>query len=306
MTDEIRYKDEQILKCVESYRSGQITRRDLLRSIIAVTGSYTAAHLFLETSGVAATLISPVEAQASNIDAETVRFPSTSGQFEIIGYLAKPKSSAQRPGVIVIHENRGLNEHIRDVARRFAVEGFVALAPDLLSRVGGTGRPRTGSGPAGVADESGRTAEEVTEAVAMLPLYGVIDDLKTTFDYLQKYPNVEPQKIASVGFCWGGWRSFTLATMQPKLSKAVVFYGSSPDSGFENIRASVLAHYAEWDNRITGNAIWTKKVMEQAGQKFQYYVYPRTDHAFFNDTGNRHNPEASKLAWQRTIEFLKS
>jgi carboxymethylenebutenolidase len=113
-------------------------------------------------------------------------------------------------------------------------------------------------------------------------------------------------RLASVGFCWGGFRSFTLATAAPNLRKVVLFYGSSPDSGFEKIQASVLAHYAEWDNQITGNAFWTKEVMERAGKTFEYHVYPRTDHAFFNDTGPRYVPEAAKLAWRRTVDFLKS
>jgi carboxymethylenebutenolidase len=298
--------NQHISESLESYRSGRISRRELLQSIIAVTGSYTAAHLFLERTGLAATLISTIEAQNANVDAETVKY--LSGRFEITAYLAKPRGAGKHPGVIVIHENRGLNENIRDVTRRFAAEGFIALAPDLLSRVGGTGtstRSRP-AGPVDAADESGRTGGDVTEAIASLPLYGAIDDLKAGFEFLEKNPAVEPTHISTVGFCWGGWRSFTLATVLPKLSKTVVFYGSSPDAGFEKIQSPVLAHYAEADTRITGNALWTKKMMDSASKKFQYYIYPKTDHAFFNDTGNRYNPDASKLAWQRTLEFLRS
>jgi carboxymethylenebutenolidase len=304
MTDKTGNKN--ISESLEFYRSGRISRRELLQSIIAVTGSYTAAHLFLERTGLAATLISTIEAQNVNVDAETVKYPS--GRFEITAYLVRPKGTGKHPGVIVIHENRGLNEHIRDVARRFAAEGFIALAPDLLSRVGGTGAStgRRPAGPVDEADESGRTAGDVTEAIASLPLSAVIDDLKAGFEFLEKNPAVEPTRVSTVGFCWGGWRSFTLATAVPKLSKAVVFYGSSPDAGFEKIQAPVLAHYAEADTRITGNALWTKKMMDSASKKFQYYIYPKTDHAFFNDTGNRYNSEASKLAWQRTLEFLRS
>ena len=125
-----------IQETVDRYREGIITRRDLLRALIAATGSYTAAHLFLESSGLAATLISQVESDAANVTAETIRYPS--GEFQIEGYLVKPKSSGKHPAVIVIHENRGLNEHIRDVARRLAAEGFVALAVDQLSHKGGT------------------------------------------------------------------------------------------------------------------------------------------------------------------------
>jgi len=283
-------KNSEIQKRVEMYRTGSITRRELLGSLIALTGSYAAAHLFLESSGVAATLISQTEAEAANVSAENVRFPS--GQVQMEGYLVKPKSTGKHPAILVIHENRGLNEHIRDVARRFAAEGFVALAPDLLSRVGGTG--------------SMQEQRDAVEAIGLLPVYDVLDDLRTGFRFLENDSAVDSQKIASVGFCWGGWRSFMLATVEPNLYRAVVFYGSSPDSGFDKIQAPVLAHYAQWDNRITGNALWTEKEMQQAGKQYQYHVYPDTEHAFFNDTGPRHNPEASQLAWRRTLEFLRS
>lgn len=288
----------QIERTLDLYRAGRISRRELLRSLTAVTGGYAAAHLFLESSGLAQTLLSAREAQAADLQAETVRYPSPrlgsgqAGELQIEAYLAKQKTPGRQPAVLVIHENRGLNEHIRDVARRFASEGFVALAPDLLSPVGGTGQMKT--------------VDHATEAVGRLPLYGVIDDLKASFEFLEKQPEVDPAKIASVGFCWGGWRSFMLATVVAKLYRAVVFYGSSPDSGFENIQAPVLAHYAEWDNRITGNALWTEREMKQAGKTYRYYVYPNTDHAFFNDTGPRHKPEAAKLAWTRTLEFLRN
>ena len=279
-----------IQETVDRYREGIITRRDLLRALIAATGSYTAAHLFLETSGLAATLISQVESAAANVTAETIRYPS--GEFQIEGYLVKPRSSGKHPAVIVIHENRGLNEHIRDVARRFAAEGFVALGPDLLSRAGGTAKMRS--------------EREATGAIGRLPLTGVLDDLKAGFEYISKHPDVEPQRISSVGFCWGGWRSFMVATTVPQLYRAVVFYGSSPPSGYENIQAPVLAHYAQWDYQITGNSLWTADRMKQAGKKFTYYVYPESEHAFFNDTGPRHNPSAAKLAWTRTLEFLRT
>lgn len=297
-------KSRQVSESVERYRAGRISRRELLASITAALGSYTAAHLLLESSGLAGTLISTVEAQTANVDAETVTYRS--GQFDISGYLTRPKAAGPHPGVIVIHENRGLNEHIRDVARRFATEGFVALAPDLLSRLGGTGQTR--AAPAGAGDTTGESnrAIDAAQAIARLPLMGVIDDLQASLEFLARHASVDPARLASVGFCWGGWRSFMLATTAPTLRKAVLFYGSSPDTGFDKIQASVLAHYAEWDNQITGNALWTKEVMERAGKKFQYDVYPKTDHAFFNDTGPRYAPEAARLAWRRTVDFLKS
>lgn len=285
-----RRKQEDIRKAVDLYRSGLTSRRDLLKSLIAATGSYAAAHLFLESSGLAQTMVSDKEANAANVSAETVHF--SSGDVQVEGYLAKPKAPGKHPAVIVIHENRGLNEHIRDVTRRFATEGFLALAPDLLSRLGGTAKMKS--------------PEDATEAIGSLPPLESVSDLKASFEFLQTRPDVDAQKIASVGFCWGGWRSFMLATMEPKLYRGVVFYGSSPDTGFDKIQAPVLAHYAKWDNRITGNALWTDEQMKKAGKKYQYYVYDNTDHAFFNDTGPRYNADAAKLAWKRTLDFLRS
>ncbi len=268
---------------------GDITRRNLLVSIAAAAG-YPA-------------LFSTVAAQTANIDAQTVTYRS--GQVDVSAYLVKPAGAGPHPGVIVVHDNRGLNDHIRDVARRLASAGFVALAPDLLSRLGGTGQARQPSPTAGdTTGESNRIGD--AQAIARLPAAAAIDDLRAGLEYFGKQPNVDPARLATVGFGWGGWRSFTLATTAPAIRKAVVFYSVSPDTGFDKIQASVLAHYAEWDNQVTGNALWTKEMMEKAGKTFRYYVYPRTDAAFFNDTGSDYVPDAAKLAWQRTVDFLKS
>jgi carboxymethylenebutenolidase len=282
---------QDMIEKVEMYRRGLIDRRELMKSIIAATGGYAAAHLFLESSGLAATLISSQEAQASNVDAETVHYAS--GDVEVQAYLAKPKGGdAKHPGVIVIHENRGLNEHIRDVTRRFASEGFVAMAPDLLSRAGGTGKMVS--------------PEAAIAAIGQLPPRASVQDLQAGYAFLEKSPDVDPAKISSVGFCWGGWRSFMLATMVPTLHRAVVFYGSTPTEGLQNIQAPVMANYAQLDYRITGGAMATEKEMKELGKKFSYYVYPNANHAFFNDTGDRYSPDAAKLAWTRTLEFLRS
>ena len=268
---------------------GDITRRHLLVSIAAAAG-YPA-------------LISGAAAQSSNVDAGTVKYRS--GQIDVSGYLVKPAGAGPHPSVIVVHDNRGLNEHVRDVARRFASAGFVALAPDLLSRLGGTGQARQPSPAVGDATgESNRMGD--AQAIARLPANAAIDDLRAGVEYLAKVPNVDPARLGAVGFGWGGWRTFMLATASPAVRKVVLFYSSSPDAGFDKIQASVLAHYAEWDNQVTGNALWTKEMMEQAGKTFRYYVYPKTDSAFFNDTGSDYAPDAAKLAWQRTVDFLKS
>lgn len=269
---------------------GNITRRDLLVSIAAAAGGYPA-------------LVSIAAAQSPRVDGETVTYRS--GQFDISAYLVKPAGAGPHPGVIVVHENRGLNEHIREVARRFASAGFVALAPDLLSRLGGTGQVRQPSpAAADTTGESNRVGD--AQAIARLPTTAPVDDLRAGLEHLAKQPNVDPARLGAVGFGWGGWRTFMLATTAPTLRRAVVFYSASPDTGFDKVQASVLAHYAAWDNQVTGNALWTKEMMERAGKTFRYHVYPKTDSAFFNDAAPAYAPEAARLAWQRTIDFLKS
>ena len=275
---------------VEQYKKGKMDRRELIKAVIALTGSYTTAHLLLESTGLSANVISPLEAQAAGVDAETIHYPSGSVQVE--GYLVKPQGTGKFPAIMVIHENRGLNEHIRGVARRFAGEGFVALAPDLLSRAGGTA--------------SMKTVNDATAAIGRLPVWDAIGDLREGVSYLSKHPAVDAQKISSIGFCWGGWRSFTLATQVPNLYRAVVFYGSTPDQGLESIKAPVLTHYASRDRAITGNSQWTAREMKRLGKQFTYYIYDDTDHAFFNEeNGPRHNAAAAGLAWSRTLEFLR-
>jgi carboxymethylenebutenolidase len=282
--------DKHIETTVERYRNGRMDRRDLIKAVIAMTGSYATAHLLLETTGLSANLISTLEAQAAGVNAETIHYPSGSASIE--GYLVKPQGAGKFPAIVVIHENRGLNEHIRDVTRRFAAEGIVALAPDLLSRAGGTA--------------SMKTVPAATAAIARQPVWDLIGDLREGVAYLSKDPAVNPQKISSIGFCWGGWRSFMLATQVPTLYRAVVFYGTTPDLGLESIKAPVLAHYAARDRAITGNSAWTAREMKRLGKQYTYYIYDNTDHAFFNDTnGPIHNPEAAKLAWTRTLQFLR-
>jgi carboxymethylenebutenolidase len=180
----------------------------------------------------------------------------------------------------------------------------VALAPDLLSRLGGTGQARQPATATDTTGESNRMGD--AQAIARLPATAAIDDLRAAVEYLATQPGVDASRLGAVGFGWGGWRSFMLATSAPTVRKVVLFSSSSPDAGFDKIQASVLAHYAQWDNQVTGNALWTKEMMERAGKTFRYYVYPKTDAAFFNDTGPDYVREAATLAWQRTIDFLKS
>jgi carboxymethylenebutenolidase len=264
----------------------------LLQSLAVLSGGRTVAHFFLKSSALASAAPLQKESQATGADGEMVQYPSSSGKYQIAGYLAQPKGAGPHPAVILVHENHGLDENIKEVARRFAAEGFVALAPDLLSSVGGT---------ANMATERAATV-----AVRRLDMYSTVDDLKASFEYLGKNQSVDGQKIAAVGFDWGGWRTFSLAAAEPDLYKAVIFYGATPDEGLDQIKAPFLAHYAERDGRWTGQAVWTREQMKMMGKQYQFFVYPDTDHDFFNSKNPAYDPAAAKLSWARTLAFLRS
>ena len=267
-----------------NYATGRLTRRGLLRTFFAAAGGIAAAQFVLVLRAFAQ---GSASSEAESVSTGTVQFPSDDIQVE--AYLAKPKTPGKHPAVLIVHENRGLTDSIRSIARRFAAAGYVALAPDLLSRVGGTAKMKT--------------PEEAGEAIANLLAPYPISDLKAAFEYLTKDADVDAQKISTVGFDWGGWRAFTLTLGEPKLYRVVIFYGSVPDDSFAMVHAPVLAHYAKWDNRLTGNAMWIDEQMKKVGKKFTYYVY-EADHGFFTEGSPRYNAEAAKLAWNRTLDFL--
>ena len=281
-------------KKIGMYRRVPVGRREILKSIVALSGGFAAAGLLLESSGVAGPLPSGMassqDSQAASVDSETVHFQSAS--VDIQAYIAKPKDESKHPGVILVHDTRGLNEQMKVTTRRFAAAGFVAMAPDLLSRAGGTSKMAT--------------PEAAASAINQLPPSATVADLKAAFDFLEKDSGVEVASISSVGFGWGGWRSFMLATAEPELYRSVVFCGSTPITGLENIHAPVMAHYAQFDFRTTGNAIPTQKEMTQLGKKFIYHLYPSVGHSFFDETAPQYNAAAAELAWKRTLEFLKA
>ena len=290
MADGGKVVDQSFETTVGLYRDGKVNRRGLIKAIVTLTGGYSAAQVFMDSTGFTGGFLATLEAQAGGVDTETIHY--TSGTTQVEGYLAKPRGAGPFPAVIVVHENRGLTDHIRDVARRLAAEGFVALAPDLLSRVGGTA--------------AAKTPQEATAAIARLPVLPTLSDLREGVNFLSKHASVNPQRISAVGFAWGGWRTLSLATMAPTVTKTVVFYGSTPDDGLANIKSSVLAHYASRDRVITGNSQWTARELKRLGKSFTFYIYDDTDSGFFNDTGGaRYSAAAARLAWTRTLEFLR-
>jgi carboxymethylenebutenolidase len=225
------------------------------------------------------------DASTANLVTETIHYDS--GGFNIDAFVAKPAGGGKHSAVLVIHDNHGLDDSIRDIARQFAAAGFLALAPDFTSRLGGT-----------------RTPDQMAQAVDRLSPNLSLQDTRAAFNYLQKDAEVDDANISTVGFGWGGWRSFMLAASVPDLHRAVIYCGSPPTQSFDEVHAPVLAHYAQYDFRITGNALLTEKMMTEAGKKFTYFVYPRVNRGFYAP-GMQYNADAAKLAWTRTLDFLR-
>lgn len=272
------------------YRSGRITRRIFIERMIAALGSYPLVHHFLETSGWAMSLLSPQESQAAGVESTMVKYPGEGATLQ--GYLSRPRDGGAFPAVILIHENRGLNEHIRDVARRIASQSFVVLAVDQLSRKGGTA--------------SFATPDDAREAFQTLSDDRVVSDLDAAYQYLNSHPAVPKDCIAAWGFCWGGARSFLYATANPQLKAAVVFYGTTPpEDKLAQIQCPVLANYGETDTRITSHVPETEVAMKRLGKSFDPKIYPGVSYAFFNDTGTNYNEAAARDAWTRSMVFLQ-
>ena len=282
--------DPRIETLAAEYRARRIDRRIFLERLIAVVGSYPLAHHLLETTGWANTLLSQAESERMGIESMPVKYPGQGATLE--GYLSRPKGNGPFPALIVIHENRGLNEHVRDVARRYAAEGFVALAVDQLSRQGGTA--------------SFASPDAARDAIGTLNDDQIVADLDAAYKYLESHSAVRKDRIGVTGFCWGGQRTFLYATANPNLKAAAVFYGTTPpEEKLANIKCPVLANYGETDTRITSKVPETEALMKKYGKSYDPKIYPGAAHAFFNDTGQAYNEAAAKDAWARTLAFFR-
>lgn len=291
----------------EDYRAGRLDRREFLRRVLTLAGSQAAALVLLGSVGerAAAAELEGVVAQAPPpgqtggvtvtpddpaIHVGTVRFPAEGT--EVHGYLARPAGRPQAPGLVVVHENRGLVEHIKDVARRLAKAGYVALAPDLASHEGGTDR---------FADPA-----QVTAVLARTPVERLVGMLVAAVNYLRAQPFVRGDRLGAVGWCFGGGMVWRLVTRSPELRAAVPFYGPNPPlEDVPRIRAAVLAIYGERDDRINQGIPALREALQRAGVVHEMVIYPGADHAFFNDTGARYNPEAARQAWERALAWLR-
>ena len=281
--------DRRIIELYDEYTHAPLERRVFVRRLAALTGSSAAAYALLPALENNYAQAAIVDANDARVSAEMINYPGASGALR--AYLATPTAGpAKRAGVIVIHENRGLNAHIEDVTRRLAVAGFTAIAPDLLSPLGGT-----------PADED--TARSL---IARVDRVVALRDLVAAVPYLKGRPDSN-SKVGAVGFCWGGAMTNQLAANARDLNAAVPFYGSvlSPQEAAQ-IKASLMLHYAGNDSRINAGVPSFEAALKAAGVPYELYMYENTEHAFHNDTaGARYDKAAADLAWSRTVAFLK-
>ncbi len=276
-----------ILDLYHEFRHTPMPRREFLEKLTKVAGSAAAAATILPLleGDVQAAQVAPDDPK---LEAATLTYPGPAGA--VTAYQARPKGAGALPAVVVIHENRGLNNHIRDVARRAALAGYHALAPDLLTRKGGTPPVQ----------------EEAIAAIRALPREDALADLRAGVAFLQKSAQVAEGRVGVVGFCWGGAMVNLLAANEPGLKAAVAFYGAvAPAAMVPQIQAPLFLIYAGNDKRINDQVPAYEEALKKAKKNYTIQMYPNVEHAFHNDTaGVRYNAAAAKDAWAKTVAFF--
>lgn len=279
-----------VLRLYDRYVHGTLNRRDFLeRAAKYAVGGLTAAAM-LESLRPNYALAQQVAKDDARIRTEYLTYASPQGSGTMRGYIARPANPAGKlPGIVVIHENRGLNPHIEDVTRRLAVENYVAFAPDALTPVGGY-----------PGDE-----DKARELFSKLDAGTRTEDLVAAAGYLKAHPECNG-KIGVVGFCFGGGIANLVAVRVPELSAAVTFYGVQPAAAdAARIKAPLLLHYAALDERINKGWPAYEEALKSSGVNYEMHMYAGTNHAFLNDTTPRYDEAAAKLAWQRTLAFFQ-
>ena len=280
----------QVLELFDGYVHGRLDRREFLdRAARYAVGGVTAAA-FLEMLSPNFALAQQVKPDDSRIKTQRIDFDSPRGSGKMRGYLAAPANTGKAPGVVVIHENRGLNPYIEDVARRLATAGYVAFAPDALAPVGGY-----------PGDET-RARE----------MFGKLDQAKTVEDIMAAYPTLKARsecngKIGAVGFCMGGLYTNVMATRIPELLAAVPYYGPPPTNlgDAAKIKSPMLVQLAENDNYVNSKWPAWEEALKANKVNYAMRMYPGTQHGFHNDTTPRYDEAAAKLSWQRTMDFFE-
>jgi carboxymethylenebutenolidase len=290
---EIRKEDinQEVFDLYDYYVHNRIDRREFMDRLKAyAVGGLTVGALsaFLMPKYSLAQQVKPDD---KRITAEYIEYDSPKGGGKMKGLLAKPAGKNKNlPGVVVVHENRGLNPYIEDVARRLAVDGFIALAPDALTPLGGY--------PGN--DDEGRTLQRQRDRDEML------EDFIAAYEFLKKNKECSGN-VGVVGFCFGGWISNMMAVRVPDLKAAVPFYGGQPSAEeTANIKAPLLIQYAELDQRVNEGWPAYEQALKENNINYTVYFYPGVNHGFHNDTTPRYDEDAAKLAWSRTIDFFKT
>ena len=280
---------QEIIDLYDAYTHERLDRRIFMDRLARMAGGTAAAAALLpvlKANYAKAAIVPPDDAR---LQTERVTFEGATG--EVQGYLARPADAdSALPAVVVIHENRGLNPHIEDVARRVALEGFVALAPDFLSPQGGTPE-----------DE-----DQARDMISQLDQQQTVQNALAAVDYLAGH-EATTDKVGVVGFCWGGALANQVAVNSANVDAVVPFYGRQPASSeVSKIRAPLLLHYAGLDERINAGIPEYEQALQDAGVDYTIHMYEGANHAFHNDTSEaRYDPQAAELAWSRTIEFFK-
>ena len=279
-----------LLELYDGYVHGRLSRRDFLDRAAAFAMAGVAATTLLAALSPDYALAQQVQFTDPDIVAEYITYPSPNGHGQVRGYLVKPaKAAGKLPAIVVVHENRGLNPYIEDVARRVAKAGFIALAPDGLSSVGGY--------PGN--DVRGR------ELQAQVDPEKLMNDFFAAIEYLRTSA-LGTGKVGITGFCYGGGVSNAAAVAYPELDAAVPFYGrQAKPEDVAKIKAPLLLHFAEKDDNV--NATWPayEAALKKAGTTYEAYVYPGTNHGFHNDSTPRYDEAAAALAWERTLAWFR-
>ena len=280
---------QAMIDAYDEYTHLTLDRRRFMERLTALAGSGAAAAAIAPLLAASSASAEMIAADDARLNARDVVYGGSSGEMK--GYLVRPKDETGPLGsVVVIHENRGLNPHIRDVARRMALEGFIALAPDFLSPSGGT------------PDDE----DKARDMIGKLDPAVTVADAEASLQFLAGLDGANG-KVGAIGFCWGGGLVNRLATKSPELKAAVAYYGAQPPAkDVPAIKAALLLHYAGLDERINAGIDAYRKALEENGKTFEIHVYDGVNHAFNNDaSAARYDKAAADLAWQRTVAFLK-
>ena len=277
--------DQKIINLYDEYTHKPLSRQEFLHRLAVLSGGMAAAMSILPMLEV--NYKEAARTSDDDLFIEKINYAGVNGQMD--AYVARPVKDKKYPAVIVIHENRGLNAHIEDVARRAAKEGYLAIAPNALAPIGGT--------PAN-EDEARTKFQQLKEADSLQNFIRVFDYLPSRKDF--------DGNVGCVGFCWGGAMSNSLAVHVPTLKAAVAFYGRQPAAAdVSRIKAAIQLHYGGLDTRINEGMAAYEEALKTNGIKYEQYVYEGVNHAFHNDTApTRYNEAAAKLAWKRTMDFF--